>query len=160
MTRAEYYLVENRRVNIDEDPITAILADSVTNVILGPVDTDRNFSREYDYLLPGNGILIWHVDEMVAFEDEITEDDNPNNFLANTLQWDCDRRFLTLVEADMMTSFRCSEFSNFGTFTDMFSAPDRRHFSPETPISTATNSGARTGLTFSIISEAALVMDF
>jgi M6 family metalloprotease-like protein len=160
ITRAEYYLVENRRINIDDDPITAILADSATNVILGPVDSDRNYSREYDYLLPGSGILIWHVDEMVAFEDVFPEDDVPNNFLANTLQWNCEKRFLSLVEADMTVSFRCSEFSDFGTASDMFASPSRRFFTPDSPISTSSNSGARTGIKFKINSPEATVMDF
>jgi M6 family metalloprotease-like protein len=160
ITRGEYYLIENRRVNIDADPITAILADSATNVILGPVDSDRNFSREYDYLLPGNGILIWHVDELVAFEDRFPDDDIPNNFLANTLQCEFKKRFLSLVEADMIVSFRGTEYDNFGTYTDMFSAPERRDFSPDTPIPTTTNSGARTGITITVKSPAALVMVF
>ncbi len=160
ITASEYFLIENRRIDIDDEPITAILADSVTNVILGPVDSERQFTREYDYLLPGNGILIWHVDEAVAFEDEITTDDRPNNFAANTLQWNFEKRFVWLVEADMMISFRGDEFSNLGTYTDMFSAPQRQVFSPDTPISSHSNSGARTGITIVVNSEAFLVMDF
>jgi M6 family metalloprotease-like protein len=56
----EYLLLENRyqapadTVQLDQDP--------VTHVVLGPKSPDR---YEYDALLPGSGILVWHVDESV-----------------------------------------------------------------------------------------------
>jgi M6 family metalloprotease-like protein len=56
----EYLLLENRylapadTVRLDQDP--------VSRVVLGPESPD---SLEYDALLPGSGILIWHVDESV-----------------------------------------------------------------------------------------------
>jgi M6 family metalloprotease-like protein len=56
----EYLLLENRylapadTVELDQD--------SLTRVILGPKRPDR---FEYDALLPGAGILAWHVDESV-----------------------------------------------------------------------------------------------
>jgi len=160
ITDDEYFLLENRRIDIDGDPIVAILADSTTNVILGPVNSEREFSREYDYLLPGNGILIFHVDETVAADDVYPYDDLDNNYIANTLQWEFDRRFCWLVEADMERSFLGDWAMNYGTVTDMFSSPSRRVFTPDTPISSASNSGARTGITIIVDSESDLVMDF
>jgi M6 family metalloprotease-like protein len=56
----EYLLLENRylapadTVRLDQDPIS--------HVVLGPESPD---SLEYDALLPGSGILIWHIDESV-----------------------------------------------------------------------------------------------
>jgi hypothetical protein len=56
----EYLLLENRflspadSVHLDQD--------SLTHVILGPKSPD---GAEYDALLPGSGILVWHVDESV-----------------------------------------------------------------------------------------------
>ena len=56
----EYLLLENRylapadTVRLDQDP--------VTHVVLGPKSPDR---YEYDALLPGGGILVWHIDESV-----------------------------------------------------------------------------------------------
>ena len=56
----EYLLLENRylapadTVRLDQD--------SVTHVVLGPKSPDR---YEYDALLPGSGILVWHIDESV-----------------------------------------------------------------------------------------------
>ena len=56
----EYLLLENRyqypaaQVELDQD--------SLTHVILGPKTPD---AAEYDALLPGDGILVWHIDESV-----------------------------------------------------------------------------------------------
>jgi len=56
----EYVILENRYLA----PAAAVrlLQDSVTRVVLGPREPD---SLEYDALLPGGGILAWHVDESV-----------------------------------------------------------------------------------------------
>lgn len=56
----EFLLLENRwlapadTVELDQDPIT--------RVILGPKRPDR---YEYDALLPGSGVLVWHIDDSV-----------------------------------------------------------------------------------------------
>lgn len=56
----EYLLLENRYLS----PAAAVrlLRDSTTDVVLGPREPDR---YEYDALLPGSGVLVWHVDESV-----------------------------------------------------------------------------------------------
>src|SRR5262245_16036416 len=56
----EYILLENRYLA----PAAAVHLDSndTTHVVLGPKDPDR---FEYDALLPGGGVLAWHVDESV-----------------------------------------------------------------------------------------------
>ncbi len=101
ISSTEYYLIENRQFDLDGNDESGLKLDSVTSVVLGPAHpVSRQFTREYDFLLPGDGILIWHVDEGVAELDYVRGDDIPNNFQANTLQWDHDRRFLSLVEAD------------------------------------------------------------
>jgi M6 family metalloprotease-like protein len=56
----EYVLLENRW----QSPASTVRldADSATKVVLGPKEPD---GFEYDALLPGAGILAWHVDESV-----------------------------------------------------------------------------------------------
>ena len=56
----EYVILENRYLS----PALSVrlLQDDTTRVVLGPRDPDR---FEYDALLPGSGILAWHVDESV-----------------------------------------------------------------------------------------------
>ncbi len=60
MSSDEYLLLENRFLT-PSDSVT-LDVDPVTHVILGPKTPDR---FEYDALLPGGGVLIWHVDAAV-----------------------------------------------------------------------------------------------
>ncbi len=125
----EYYLLENRREDIDGKP-TALLADSATSVILGPVDLDRNYTHEYDFLLPGSGILIWHVDERVALMDY--DGDGINNFNENQLQLDPTHRFVELMEADGLINFGGYYYAGFGSQEDMYYAGNNSSFTPNT----------------------------
>lgn len=125
----EYFLIENRQEDID-GKTTVILADSTTSVILGPSDLDRNLTGEYDFLLPGSGILIWKVDEIVAFLDY-----NQNeyiNFFDNQLQLDPDRPFVKLMEADGLVNFGGIYYSGYGTAEDMYYAGNNTSFTPNT----------------------------
>ena len=56
----EYLILENRYLS--PAAAVALRQDPVTGVVLGPRLPD---SLEYDALLPGGGILAWHVDESV-----------------------------------------------------------------------------------------------
>lgn len=86
----EYLLLENRwqapaiMVQLDQD--------SVTRVVLGPKQPDR---FEYDALLPGGGLLVWHIDEsVIPFETSLRV--NPD-FGFNTHPG---RYGISIVEAD------------------------------------------------------------
>ncbi len=125
----EYYLLENRRTDVDGKP-TALLADSATSVILGPVDLERNYTHEYDFLLPGDGILIWHIDERVGLMD--FDGDGLNNFLENRVQIDPTHRFLELMEADGLINFGGIYYSGFGTQQDMYYTGNNSSFTPNT----------------------------
>jgi M6 family metalloprotease-like protein len=56
----EYLILENR--HLADAATVRLLRDDTTGVILGPKDPDR---FEWDALLPGAGILAWHIDESV-----------------------------------------------------------------------------------------------
>jgi WD40 repeat protein len=142
ITIEEYFLVENRQRDIDGDHISALRADSATNVILGPVDASRNYNREYDWLLPGSGILIWHTDEEVAYFD--FDYDGLNNFWDNDLQVFKDRRFLTLVEADGIIDFGGDYYTGFGQQEDMFYWGNNTAFTPYTFPPSKSRNGSET----------------
>jgi M6 family metalloprotease-like protein len=126
----EYFLIENRQVDLNGDHMSGLRADSVTNVVLGPVDLKKNYNREYDWLLPGSGILIWHVDEGVAYLDY--DGDGLNNFLDNDLQLDKDRRFLTIVEADGIIDFGGDYYTGYGRKEDLFYKGNNTALTPYT----------------------------
>ncbi|HWR83878.1 MAG TPA: hypothetical protein VN285_11305, partial [Candidatus Deferrimicrobium sp.] len=138
----EYYLIENRLVDTDRRT-TAMLVDSLTYVFQGPVDSaTRAFTGEYDFLLPGSGLLIFHVDEGVAGLDY--DGDGVSNFDDNDLQWDWDRRFIRLIEADGLINFGGYYRSGYGREEDMFRDDRNQAFTPNTNPRTFDNSGNNT----------------
>ncbi|HBC46554.1 MAG TPA: hypothetical protein DCZ43_05865, partial [candidate division Zixibacteria bacterium] len=141
ITDFEYYLIENRQ---QVNPQTALIADHQTGVILGPGYVENSLliaNGEYDLLAPGNGMLIWHVDEYVAYQD--TTRSGYNNFLVNTLQWNKDRRFLSLVEADGVVDFGGNYYRGYGDQNDFFYGNGgASSFTPFTRPPSRTNLGA------------------
>ncbi|MCH9023839.1 MAG: hypothetical protein IH931_00765 [candidate division Zixibacteria bacterium] len=134
----EYYLLENRLVDTDGKE-TALLADSATSVFQYPVDLQKNFTGEYDNLMPGSGLLIFHVDEGVAGLDY--DNDGQNNFDDNDLQRDPDRRFIRLVEADGIVNFGGYYRAGFGREEDMYRDDRNNSFTPNTNPPSIDNSG-------------------
>ena len=82
MSGDEYLLLENRFLSPSD---SVVLEQDTTGVILGPGQPDR---FEYDALLPGGGVLIWHVDESVL------------SVPPYSLNGDSTRRGLRVLEAD------------------------------------------------------------
>jgi len=145
ISETEYYLIENR--NIDIDGLQAgSQFDTLTNVILGPArrepDNSIVLTGEYDFLMPGSGLLIFHVDEAVASLDY--DGDGEPNFFDNDLQLDPDRKFITLVEADGLVNFGGYYRAGFGRAEDMFRDDRQNSFTPNTNPPAIDNSGNNT----------------
>ncbi len=152
----EYFLLENREEDVDRDEFSGLRADSATNVVLGPVDADRNYNREYDWLLPGSGILIFHIDESIAYYDY--DGDGLNNFWDNQLQAIPDRRFLTLVEADGIVDFGGDYYTGFGEREDMFYWGNNSNLKPNTVPSSKSRNKSDTHISVTDIGGADTVM--
>ncbi len=104
LNETEYLLVENRQVDPDGDGGAYPLTSADQRVVLYPTYPDPNPSfdptYEYDYLLPGwisdnyysygGGLLIWHIDEKILYEN--------NNFQNNTVN--IRHRAVKIIEAD------------------------------------------------------------
>ncbi|UCG60627.1 MAG: hypothetical protein JSV52_09850 [Candidatus Zixiibacteriota bacterium] len=158
ITENEYYLIENRIIDLDGEPVAA-KADSARSVILGPTDTaGAYFNREYDFLMPGSGMLIFHVDERVAALDY--NYDGYDNFHDNHLQWPFDiygnpvDRFITLVEADGIVNFGGVYRSGYGSEDDMFRDDRGDAFTPNTNPPAIDNSGNNTHIYITDITRA------
>jgi M6 family metalloprotease-like protein len=156
ITDFEYYLVENREQVKDS---TALIADQETGVILGPGYRNNEelliANGEYDLLIPGNGMLIWHVDEYVAYLNYLASYGyDGNNFYNNTLQWDKDRRFVSLVEADGIIDFGGNYYAGYGSDAEFFKVGNATSFTPYTRPPTRSNLGGDTHIYVTGISHA------
>ena len=58
LTGDEFLILENRFV--PPDTLVALEQDSITRIVMGP---RLPTPEDYDVLLPGGGILVWHIDE-------------------------------------------------------------------------------------------------
>ncbi|MBN1782771.1 VCBS repeat-containing protein [bacterium] len=95
---SEYFLIENRRYDADFDSVTYGTDASGRRIQFpsdGYLELDEQIDvivgvDEYDYGLPGSGILIWHVDESVILAR--LED--------NAINTDRDHKGVDLEEAD------------------------------------------------------------
>jgi len=100
----EYYLIENRQKDVNGDGIK-IKSQVGVNLIQYNFPKDfRNFSSfyvdtvdgvvldvdEFDWATPGNGIVIWHIDEKVIAE----------NFASNSINANPKLRGIKVIEAD------------------------------------------------------------
>ncbi len=152
----EYYLIENRKTNPTGQDIALWLKNGV---IAGPVDLNKNFNSAYDYLLPGSGILIWHVDENIANLDYIPDDGIINNWYANTLQWDVYHPFIKLEEADGSRDIGIF-LNETGTKFDLFYQGNNDHFGISTLPASISNYGLPTGIDIYGISDTGNTMTF
>jgi M6 family metalloprotease-like protein len=153
----EYYLIENRLYDLNGDNTVYLDRDSTTNVLLGPglssddpADTLGN--REWDFLLPGQGVLIWHIDDTVIFGRNI-----PPDFGINS---NPERRGVAVVEADGIQDIG-DPFSLyfFGGPFDPWFVGNHTRLGPGTSPSTATHDGGNSHLTVEVASPPALEMD-
>lgn len=175
----EYFLIENRLRDFNDDNV-AIGRDASGNrvefrwddqgqrlVTDGPIGVVTQVN-EYDFGLPGSGILIWHIDERIIRA----------NFAANRVNADPENRGVDLEEADgaqdigqLYGFFSPGAGSENGVAEDMFwgSNPINKlvndssavvAFTPITTPSSLSNSGANTHIFITDFSEPGEVMTF
>ncbi|MBC8383648.1 MAG: T9SS type A sorting domain-containing protein [Candidatus Cloacimonetes bacterium] len=109
----EYFLIENREVELDNQGAPVIKVDDITGRVplypMNPVTELINY--EFDYFLPtydihleaetNGGLCIWHIDDYVIFDELVEVDDGwYNRFDANMVNAKSSRRGVKLVEAD------------------------------------------------------------
>jgi len=151
----EYFLLENRERDLNGDGETFLALDEQSRVILGPLrrddfDPDLNYvpgnEHEYDHLLPGSGILIWHVDLEArerAHRLGIGINDDP--------EW----RSVALEEADGIQDLGDpSSFYYAGGPYDPFYKGNNAEFGPSSSPSSRTNAGADSRIRIDILDEA------
>jgi M6 family metalloprotease-like protein len=148
----EFYLIENRETDLNGDNTLFLDKDDSTGVLLGPdfadtlgIDTVGN--KEYDFLLPGQGILIWHVDNSVIFGRHI-----PPDFGINS---NPSRRGVRLMEADGIADIGDpSSGYLFGSPFDPYFVGNHTRLGPDTEPSSDTNDGGKSHIAVDVLSPA------
>jgi M6 family metalloprotease-like protein len=144
----EYFLLENRQTDVNGDDSIFVQTDSLTHVVLGPKAgraTDAPPLPEYDALLPGSGVLIWHVDEEQLFR---SVNDDPS------------RLGVSLEEADGtrdLGDFNALPYT-YGGPQDPFYVGNKDSIGPATHPSTRANEGGDSHVTIRVLSPVALTM--
>jgi M6 family metalloprotease-like protein len=138
----EYYLIENRQQEIDQDPGFTLI-DSL-GTIVGAV------ANEYDGAIPGSGLLIWHIDEEVI----------RNGLELNQVNADFERRGVDLEEADGVQDIGIRPVGGFGLAADCYRQGNATRFATDTSPSTLSNYGHQTHITVSNVSASGPLMTF
>ncbi len=151
----EFYLIENRQTDLNGDNTLVLDRDDSTGVLLGPTfadSTDTLGDREYDFLLPGQGVLVWHVDNSVIYGRHI-----PPDFGINS---NPSRRGVRVLEADGIADIGdpTSPYL-FGSPFDPYFVGNHTRLGPETTPNTNTNDGGLSHITIDVLSPAALSMN-
>ena len=153
VSSTEYFLVENRVDDIGKDGLVAI--EQERGVVLGPVDPDCSLpicpvNHEYDFLLPGPGLMIYHIDDTRVA---------PGLLPWDTVNVDSHRRGVCVEEADgIMDLGNIQSFYWAGSRYDPFFAGNNGTFAWDTFPSTDDNMGAKTYVSVSAISGPDTVM--
>jgi hypothetical protein len=158
LNSSEYYLIENRQRDVLQDGANLSYksngniinktflkdttgfysydTDSLSGVV---IDVD-----EFDWALPGNGIVIWHIDENVIneklAENKINTDKTKRGVdveEADGIQ-DIGERFITIFGDEVIGEGTDEDFWYSGNKADLF----QNRFSKDTRPNTNTNSGA------------------
>ncbi len=153
ITSDEYFLIENRLDDIGHDNTVAIDVAEERGVVLEPVDPfldPLEPNHEYDFLLPGPGMLIYHIDDTRVL---------PGLMPWDTVNADRHRLGVAVEEADgIMDLGNINSFYWAGSRYDPFFAENNGTFSWDTYPSTDTNMGGKTYVTVTNISDTGDVM--
>lgn len=176
INESEYYLVENRARDANADGITfTINSEGQTINMSFEKDTTglRSYAvdslkgvitdvDEYDWAVPGSGILIWHIDENVINA----------NLASNTINNDINHKGVDVEEADGIQDIGekfytvlGDEVIGEGSEQDLwYSSNDARlyenRFAFDTKPNTNSNTGASSLITFDQFSDISNVMTF
>jgi M6 family metalloprotease-like protein len=163
ITSDEYFLIENRIDDIPHvDPnspgyVPTVALNEENGVVLGPIDPGCDpdlqvcpVNHEYDFLLPGPGLMIYHVDDTRVI---------PGLMPYDTVNADRHRRGVAIEEADgIMDLGDIGSFYWAGSRYDPFFAANNDSFAWDTFPSTDNNTGGKTYLAVTRISDADTVM--
>jgi M6 family metalloprotease-like protein len=156
MNSYEYYMIENRQCDLDGDGIGYLQRDpsaDSTGVVIGPVNEAGDPNYEFSFALPGCGLLIWRVDQVMV------DYGNPWDIVNAYPQ----RRGVRIMEAD--GTWDLGDYNSFyflGSPYDPFFQGDggSYNFTDDSYPPSRSNTGCHAHVEVTDISESMLTMDF
>ncbi|MCK4304662.1 MAG: hypothetical protein KAY24_10535 [Candidatus Eisenbacteria sp.] len=163
---SEYFILENRPYDLNGDGMVLLESDDSTGVILGPDNLTQELcdsleincdslgvefpdtlgAYEQDYLLPGSGLLIWHIDNAALMD-------------AFAICYGCvnvipGRRAVDVEEADGIEDLGNAYSVEWtgGEFDYWFKGGLSR-FGPDTDPNTASTAGGVTGISIEVMDD-------
>jgi hypothetical protein len=147
----EYYLVENKLDNLPQND-TVICGDTAQVFGDWKDGVVVHFHGEQDYLLPGKGLLVWHVDEDIIWD----------NFAWNEIN-SVRPMGVDLEEADGiqdLEKWTDWPYTWYGSPYDAYFDGNRTEFSDSTDPASLNNFGGHTFVRISGVSEPCTLMTF
>jgi hypothetical protein len=176
LNSSEYYLIENRQRDVSSDGANLTYKSGGTTINRTfPKDTTGFYSYdtdslsgvvldvdEFDWALPGNGIVIWHIDENVIneklAENKINTDKTKRGVdveEADGVQ-DIGEKFITIFGDEVIGEGTEQDFWYAGNKAQLF----KNKFAKDTRPDTKTNSGANSLITIKDFSSNSNKMSF
>ncbi len=149
----EYWLVESKLDNLPQNDSVGCGGDTLQVFAYSRDGVAVHFFGENDYLLPGKGILIWHVDSLILFQ----------NWFTNTVQVPRPMA-VDLEEADHVQDLEHwtdnLQYTLYGSPYDPWFRSNPNTFTPFSSPSSCDNRGAQTGVYIYGFSDPDTVMTF
>jgi len=151
----EYFLLEYKLDNIEDND--SLYCPPETSEIFGKWKEGVvvDFFGEYDYLLPGKGLLVWHIDEEVLWENYSYNEVNAYRPMAVDLE-EADG----VQDLEHWTDISPYPYALYGSPYDPFFKGNNDEFSDTTNPDTRDNQGGRTMISIFSISEPKRRMHF
>ncbi len=152
---SEYLLLENRFLDLNGDSTVIVRQDPETGVILGPEPdstalADSLAYLEYDWLIPGEGLIAWHVD-FLAINTGLSQAGGGLNIFFS-------RPGVAVVEADGIRDIGTSSSEFLGGPYDPFFKGGYDLLGEDTIPSSETNDGTRTGINMVVLDSIGMSM--
>jgi M6 family metalloprotease-like protein len=161
---SEYYILESRPFDLNGDGTVYLQADSTTGVFLGPGNIPRELTDaagqppdtlgayEDDYLLPGSGVLVWHIDNAAIGA--------AMSYCYGCIDIFPERRGLNVEEADGIEDLGDIYSVEWtGGHFDYWFRGGYSRFGPDTDPATRSTAGGASGIEIAVLDSAQATME-
>jgi len=176
VTSKEYFLIENRNRDVNNDGAKVKYVSGTDTLQKIFLKDDRGFNNndvdslegvlisldEYDWALPGNGILIWHIDENIIDakidSNKVNADSKHRGVFLEEADgiFDIGEKFISVIGDVIIGQGTADDFWFNGNRSEFY----QNRFAPDTRPNSNSNNGANSFITISDFSGISKRMSF